>query len=95
MQSNTQGHIFPSSSSHIQENHLGLFEFIGRMLGKAVYEVILEACSYVRTCSLLHEHIVGITTILLSASAAKITVMSASGCTMSVLHNCATMCERI
>ena len=39
LQSNTLGHIFPSSTSHVHENHLGLFEFIGRMLGKAVYEV--------------------------------------------------------
>lgn len=38
-QSNTAGHLFPSASSHIHENHLALFEFVGKMLGKAVYEV--------------------------------------------------------
>ena len=31
--------LYPSPTSHIQENHLQLFEFVGRMLGKAVYEV--------------------------------------------------------
>lgn len=31
--------LYPSPSSHIQENHLNLFEFVGRILGKAVYEV--------------------------------------------------------
>ncbi|XP_014225779.1 ubiquitin-protein ligase E3B [Trichogramma pretiosum] len=33
--------LYPSSSSHLQDNHLLLFEFIGRMLGKAVYEGIV------------------------------------------------------
>lgn len=33
--------LYPSPSSFLQENHLLLFEFIGRMLGKAVYEVII------------------------------------------------------
>ena len=33
--------LFPSPSSHIQESHLQLFEFLGRILGKAVYEVRL------------------------------------------------------
>jgi ubiquitin-protein ligase E3 B len=33
--------LYPSPSSHIQENHLNLFEFVGRILGKAVYEVII------------------------------------------------------
>ena len=40
-QSNAQGQVFPSSSSHLHENYLSLFEFIGRMLGKAVYEVYM------------------------------------------------------
>lgn len=31
--------LYPSPTSHIQDNHLQLFEFVGRMLGKAVYEV--------------------------------------------------------
>lgn len=33
--------LYPSSTSYIQENHLALFEFVGRMLGKAVYEGIV------------------------------------------------------
>lgn len=31
--------LYPAPTSCLQENHLQLFEFIGRMLGKAVYEV--------------------------------------------------------
>ena len=31
--------LYPSNTSFIQENHLQLFEFVGAMLGKAVYEV--------------------------------------------------------
>jgi len=33
--------LYPSSTSFIHENHLQLFEFIGKMLGKAIYEGIL------------------------------------------------------
>ncbi|KAK7087302.1 ubiquitin-protein ligase E3B-like isoform X2 [Littorina saxatilis] len=33
--------LYPSSTSYIQENHLALFEFVGKMLGKAVYEGIV------------------------------------------------------
>ncbi|XP_046964892.1 ubiquitin-protein ligase E3B [Vanessa cardui] len=33
--------LYPSPTSCLQENHLQLFEFIGRMLGKAVYEGIV------------------------------------------------------
>lgn len=33
--------LYPSPTSHLQENHLQLFEFVGRMLGKAVYEGIV------------------------------------------------------
>ncbi|XP_037044995.1 ubiquitin-protein ligase E3B [Bradysia coprophila] len=33
--------LYPSPTSHMQENHLQLFEFVGRMLGKAVYEGIV------------------------------------------------------
>ncbi|KAK2710457.1 hypothetical protein QYM36_011849 [Artemia franciscana] len=32
--------LYPSPSSYMTENHLELFEFVGRMLGKAVYEGI-------------------------------------------------------
>lgn len=31
--------LYPSPTSYIHENHLQLFEFVGKMLGKAVYEV--------------------------------------------------------
>lgn len=33
--------LYPSPISYLQDNHLDLFEFIGRMLGKAVYEGIV------------------------------------------------------
>lgn len=33
--------LYPSSTSYIQENHLLLFEFVGKMLAKAVYEGII------------------------------------------------------
>ncbi|KAG8258387.1 Ubiquitin-protein ligase E3B [Homalodisca vitripennis] len=33
--------LYPSPTSYLQDNHLQLFEFIGRMLGKAVYEGIV------------------------------------------------------
>lgn len=32
--------LYPSSSSSVHENHLALFQFVGRMLGKAVFEGI-------------------------------------------------------
>lgn len=32
--------LYPSPTSYMQDSHLQLFEFVGRMLGKAVYEVI-------------------------------------------------------
>jgi ubiquitin-protein ligase E3 B len=35
----SENRLYPSSTSSVQENHLLFFEFIGRMLGKAVYEV--------------------------------------------------------
>ena len=41
----SDGTIYPSPTSHIQENHLLLFEFIGKMLGKAIYEVLWWSCS--------------------------------------------------
>ena len=37
----TEQKLYPSSTSHLQENHLALFEFIGKMLAKAVYEGII------------------------------------------------------
>ncbi|XP_007900039.2 ubiquitin-protein ligase E3B [Callorhinchus milii] len=33
--------LFPSPTSYIHENHLQLFEFVGKMLGKAIYEGIV------------------------------------------------------
>ncbi|XP_017122244.1 ubiquitin-protein ligase E3B isoform X1 [Drosophila elegans] len=33
--------LYPSPISYVQDNHLQLFEFVGRMLGKAVYEGIV------------------------------------------------------
>ncbi|KAF8569129.1 hypothetical protein P879_05348 [Paragonimus westermani] len=33
--------LYPSPSSHLQDNHLLLFEFLGKMLAKAVYEGIV------------------------------------------------------
>ncbi|XP_022906806.2 ubiquitin-protein ligase E3B [Onthophagus taurus] len=37
----SEGRLYPSPTSCMQENHLQLFEFVGRMLGKAVYEGIV------------------------------------------------------
>ncbi|XP_038059173.1 ubiquitin-protein ligase E3B-like [Patiria miniata] len=34
-------HLYPSPTSSINENHLGLFEFVSKMLAKAVYEGIV------------------------------------------------------
>ncbi|KAF4523556.1 hypothetical protein B566_EDAN012004 [Ephemera danica] len=33
--------LYPSPTSSLQDNHLQLFEFVGRMIGKAVYEGIV------------------------------------------------------
>ncbi len=33
--------LYPSPVSHLTDNHLHLFEFVGRMIGKAVYEGIV------------------------------------------------------
>ncbi|XP_039256080.2 ubiquitin-protein ligase E3B-like [Styela clava] len=35
------GKLYPSPSSYLQDDHLRLFNFVGRMLGKAVYEGIV------------------------------------------------------
>lgn len=37
----SENRLYPSPTSYLQENHLQLFEFVGRMLGKAVYEGIV------------------------------------------------------
>ncbi|XP_055995388.1 ubiquitin-protein ligase E3B-like isoform X2 [Ostrea edulis] len=37
----TEQKLYPSSTSFIQENHLHLFDFVGKMLAKAVYEGIV------------------------------------------------------
>lgn len=39
--STSEERLFPSPTSAIHENHLSLFEFVGRVLGKAVYEGIV------------------------------------------------------
>lgn len=36
--------LYPSPTSYMQDSHLQLFEFVGRMLGKAVYEVLRAIC---------------------------------------------------
>jgi len=38
--------LYPSPTSFLQDSHLALFEFVGRMLGKAVYEVGVAVLSY-------------------------------------------------
>ena len=35
------GRLYPSPTSHLTDNHLALFEFVGKMIGKAVYEGIV------------------------------------------------------
>lgn len=37
----TEQRLYPSPTSNLHENHLSLFEFAGKMLGKAVYEGIV------------------------------------------------------
>ncbi|XP_078045060.1 ubiquitin-protein ligase E3B [Augochlora pura] len=37
----SENRLYPSPTSSVQENHLQLFEFVGRILGKAVYEGIV------------------------------------------------------
>ena len=36
--------LYPSTTSFIHNNHLKLFEFLGKMLGKALYEVSILLC---------------------------------------------------
>ena len=38
-QTNSESRLYPSATSHLNPNHLSYFEFLGRLLGKAVYEV--------------------------------------------------------
>ncbi|PAV73433.1 hypothetical protein WR25_04663 isoform A [Diploscapter pachys] len=40
-QSTSSGVLYPSLTSSLHEDHLQLFQFVGRMLGKAVYEGIV------------------------------------------------------
>ena len=39
MTSGDEERLYPSTTSCIHNNHLKLFEFLGKMLGKALYEV--------------------------------------------------------
>ena len=39
--STSEERLYPSPTSHITDNHLDLFEFVGKMIGKAVYEGIV------------------------------------------------------
>lgn len=51
--------LYPSPLSHITDNHLDLFEFVGRMIGKAVYEGIVvdvPFASFFLTQVLGHDH---------------------------------------
>jgi len=41
IQENSDGRIYPSPTSFIQEDHLSLLECVGKILGKAIYEGIL------------------------------------------------------
>ncbi|XP_023230770.1 ubiquitin-protein ligase E3B-like [Centruroides sculpturatus] len=51
--------LYPSPTSYIQESHLSLFEFVGKMLGKAVYEGIVvdvPFASFFLSQVLGHQH---------------------------------------
>lgn len=39
--STSEQRLYPSPTSHLHRDHLSLFEFVGKMLGKAVYEGIV------------------------------------------------------
>lgn len=47
--------LYPSPTSYIHENHLQLFEFVGKMLGKAVYEVHHEGNVHCDSWSVLRK----------------------------------------
>lgn len=40
-----ENRLYPSATSFTHKDHLQLFEFVGRMLGKAIYEVKLLSLS--------------------------------------------------
>ena len=44
MTSGDEERLYPSTTSCIHNNHLKLFEFLGKMLGKALYEVSILLC---------------------------------------------------
>ena len=46
LQTNSESRLFPSATSHVNPNHLSYFEFLGRLLGKAVYEVHTTAAGH-------------------------------------------------
>lgn len=51
--------LYPSPLSHMTDNHLDLFEFVGRMIGKAVYEGIvvdIPFAAFFLTQVLGHDH---------------------------------------
>merc|ERR1712038_1168044 len=51
--------LYPSPLSHLTDNHLDLFEFVGKMIGKAVYEGIVvdvPFASFFLTQVLGHDH---------------------------------------
>ena len=51
--------LYPSPLSHLTDNHLDLFEFVGKMIGKAVYEGIVvdvPFASFFLTQILGHDH---------------------------------------
>ncbi|XP_031572556.1 ubiquitin-protein ligase E3B-like [Actinia tenebrosa] len=48
--------LYPSSTSFVHDNHLNLFEFIGKMLGKAVYEGIVVEVPF---ASFFLNHVLG------------------------------------
>jgi len=51
--------LYPSPTSYIHENYLQLFEFVGKMLGKAVYEVSQRCCariSFIVSTALNQSH---------------------------------------
>ena len=57
--STSEERLYPSPTSHITENHLDLFEFVGKMIGKAVYEGIVvdvPFASFFLTQVLGHDH---------------------------------------
>jgi len=57
--STSEERLYPSPLSHITDNHLDLFEFVGKMIGKAVYEGIVvdvPLAPFFLTQVLGHDH---------------------------------------